>query len=75
VEKPDDYDSRKAAIEAEQEAAAERAREIARRLNEGGRGDGTEPTAEDRRTFLDRFRSFFGLAPRDGANGDPLPFL
>ncbi len=75
VEKPEDYDARKAAIEAEQEAAAERAREIARRLNEGGRGAVVEPTAEERRTFLDRFRSFFGLAPRDGANGDPLPFL
>lgn len=73
VEKPDDYDARKAAIEAEQEAARERARELALRLNEGGRG--AEPTAEERRTFLDRFRSFFGLAPQDGANGEPLPFL
>ena len=73
VEKPDDYDARKAAIESEQEAARERARELALRLNEGGRG--AEPTAEERRTFLDRFRSFFGLAPQDGANGEPLPFL
>jgi len=75
VEKPDDYDARKAAIEAEQAAAQERARELARRLDEGGRGAAAEPTAEERRTFLDRFRSFFGLAPQDGANGDPLPFL
>jgi hypothetical protein len=73
VEKPDDYDARKAAIEAERAAAEERARELALRLNEGGRG--AEPTAEERRTFLDRFRSFFGLAPQDGANGEPLPFL
>jgi hypothetical protein len=75
VEKPDDYDARKAAIEAEQAAAEERARELALRLNDGTRGAGKEPTAEERRTFLDRFRSFFGLAPQDGANGEPLPFL
>ena len=74
VAKPDDYDARKEAIEAEKAAADERAREIASRLNSGGR-NADEPTAEEKRRFLDRFRSFFGLAPRDGANGDPLPFL
>ena len=73
LEKPDDYDARKAAIEDERAAAEERAREIARRLNEGG---GSAPTDEEKGRFLDRFRSFFGLAPRDGASkGDPLPFL
>ena len=73
VQKPDDYDARKAAIEDERAAAEERAREIARRLNEGG---GSAPTDEEKGRFLERFRSFFGLAPRDGASkGDPLPFL
>lgn len=75
VAKPDDYDARKAAIETERAAAEERARELALRLNDGTRNAGKEPTAEERRTFLDRFRSFFGLAPQDGANGEPLPFL
>ena len=73
VEKPDDYDSRKAAIEAER-AILERDRELAvQRAVRWGAGE--EPTAEERRTFLDRFRRFFGRAPQDGANGEPLPFL
>ncbi|MBR0052297.1 MAG: DUF935 family protein [Bacteroidales bacterium] len=74
VAKPDDYDARKAAIDAEREAAAEQRRILAQRLNEGARETRQEPTSEERRTFYDRFRSFFGLAPRDGASGDPLPF-
>ena len=63
-----------AAAKAEAEAAeaaakAERARELAERLNQ-------PPTNEERETFLSRFRSFFGIAPRDGASQDePLPFL
>lgn len=74
VAKPDDYDARKAAIDAEREAVAEQRRILAQRLNEGTREARQEPTAEERRSFYDRFRSFFGLAPRDGASGDPLPF-
>lgn len=74
VAKPDDYDARKAAIEAEREAVAEQRRILAQRLDEGTREARQEPTAEERRSFYDRFRSFFGLAPRDGASGDPLPF-
>jgi phage gp29-like protein len=69
VEKPDDYDARKAAIEAERAAQAERAQQLADRLNQ-------EPTNAEKRKFLDRFRSFFGLAPQGGASQDePLPFL
>ncbi len=74
VAKPDDYDARKAAIDAEREAVAEQRRILAQRLDEGARAARQEPTAEERRSFYDRFRSFFGLAPRDGASGDPLPF-
>ena len=69
VEKPDDYDARKAALEAEAAEKAERARQLAERLNQ-------ESTNEEKRRFLDRFRSFFGLAPQGGASPDgPLPFL
>ncbi|MBQ1754395.1 MAG: DUF935 family protein [Bacteroidales bacterium] len=69
VEKPEDYDARKEAIEAEKAAQAERARQLADRLNQ-------EPTNAEKRKFLDRFRSFFGLAPQGGASPDePLPFL
>ena len=69
VEKPDDYDARKAEIDAEMTAKEERARQLAERLNQ-------EPTNEEKRKFLDRFRSFFGLAPQGGASADePLPFL
>ena len=69
VEKPDDYDARKSALEAEAAEKAERARQLAERLNQ-------EPTNDEKRTFLDRFRSFFGLAPQGGASkDDPLPFL
>ena len=69
VEKPDDYDARKAEIEAEQAEKSERARQLAERLNQ-------EPANEEKRKFLDRFRSFFGLAPQGGASADePLPFL
>lgn len=74
VAKPDDYDARKAAIDAEREAVAEQRRILAQRLDEGAREARQEPTAEERRSFYDRFRSFFGLAPRDGASGDPLPY-
>ena len=74
VAKPDDYDARKAAIDAEREAVADQRRILAQRLDEGTRAARQEPTAEERRSFYDRFRSFFGLAPRDGASGDPLPF-
>ena len=69
VEKPDDYDARKSAIEAEAAEKAERARQLADRLNQ-------EPTNEEKKRFLDRFKSFFGLAPQDGASKDePLPFF
>ena len=69
VEKPEDYDARKEAIEAEKAAQAERARQLADRLNQ-------EPTNAEKRKFLDRFRSFFGLAPQGGASQDePLPFF
>ena len=69
VEKPDDYDALKAEQEAEVQAKEERARQLAERLNQ-------EPTNEEKKRFLDRFRSFFGLAPQDGASKDePLPFF
>ena len=69
VEKPDDYDALKAEQKAEAQAKEERARQLAERLNQ-------EPTNEEKKRFLDRFRSFFGLAPQDGASKDePLPFL
>ena len=69
VEKPDDYDALKAEQEAEAQAKAEQARQLAGRLNQ-------EPTNEEKKRFLDRFRSFFGLAPQDGASQDePLPFF
>jgi hypothetical protein len=69
VEKPDDYDALKAEQEAEAQAKEERARQLAERLNQ-------EPTNEEKKRFLDRFRSFFGLAPQDGASKDePLPFF
>lgn len=69
VEKPDDYDARKAEMEAEMAEKAERARQLAERLNQ-------EPTNEEKQTFLNRFRRFFGLAPQGGASQDePLPFL
>lgn len=69
VEKPDDYDARKAELEAEMAEKAERARQLAERLNQ-------EPTNEEKQTFLNRFRRFFGLAPQGGASQDePLPFL
>ena len=69
VEKPDDYDALKAEQEAEAQAKAEQARQLAGRLNQ-------EPTNEEKKRFLDRFRSFFGLAPQDGASKDePLPFF
>ena len=69
VEKPEDYDARKAALDAEKEAAAERARQIAEQLNQ-------KPTNAESAKFFDRFRRFFGLAPQDGASKDePLPFL
>ena len=69
VEKPDDYDALKAEQEAEAQEKEERARQLAERLNQ-------EPTNEEKKRFLDRFRSFFGLAPQDGASKDePLPFF
>ena len=69
VEKPEDYDALKAQQEAEAQAKEERARQLAERLNQ-------EPTNEEKTRFLDRFRSFFGIAPQDGASKDePLPFL
>lgn len=69
VEKPDDYEALKAEQEAEAQAKEERAQQLAERLNQ-------EPTNEEKKRFLDRFRSFFGLAPQDGASKDePLPFF
>lgn len=68
VEKPDDYDALKRDIDETRLAAEERAASYAAQLNR-------EPTSnEDKIRFFDRFRRFFGLAPQDGAPGDPLPF-
>ena len=68
VEKPEDYDSRKATIEAEKAAAAERARVIAEQLNK-------EPANEEKERFFDKFKRFFGIAPQDGASKEEaLPF-
>lgn len=74
VAKPDDYAARKAAMEAEKAAAAERARQIAEQLNRGGES----PQNAERSRFFDRFRGFFARAPQDGAKDstgeDPLPY-
>ena len=67
VEKPDDYDRMKREQEEQQAAREEQQRMLAERLN-------AEPTAEERKTFFNRFRDFFVRAPQRGANGDPLPF-
>ena len=68
VEKPENYDAMKADIEAQKEAAAERARLIAERLN-------AEPTNEEKERFFNRMKRFFGLAPQAGASReDVLPF-
>ena len=68
VEKPDDYDAKKAELIAQQEAQAERARQLAEQLQ--------RPTNEESAKFFDRFRRFFGLAPQGGASQDePLPFF
>jgi phage gp29-like protein len=69
VEKPDDYDARKAQLEQEAQEKAERARQLAEQLNN------PKPTNQEKQRFLDRFKRFFGIAPQDGASGDPLPFL
>ena len=71
VDKPDNYDELKRAIDATRLAAEERSRQLAERLNEpGGRG----PANEGKVAFSDRVRRFFGLAPQGGAPADPLPF-
>ena len=71
IEKPDNYDELKRAIDATRLAAEERSRQLAERLNEpGGRG----PANEGKVAFSDRVRRFFGLAPQGGAPADPLPF-
>ena len=68
VEKPDDYDALKRDIEATRIAAEERASSFADQLNR------QQPSNEEKMRFFDRFKCFFGLAPQDGAPGDPLPF-
>ena len=69
VEKPDDYDALKARQEAEAQEKAERTRQLAEQLNQ-------RPTNEESARFFDRFKRFFGLAPRDGADKEePLPFF
>ena len=69
VEKPEDYDALKAQQEQEAQVKAERARQIAEQLNQ-------RPTNEESARFFDKFRRFFGLAPRDGADKEePLPFF
>ena len=71
VEKPDDYDSLKKEQEAEAQAKEERARQLAERLNNLPKNE-----IEERKRLLDRFKSFFGLAPQGGASQEePLPFL
>lgn len=67
VEKPDDYDRMKREQEEQKAVKEEQQRILAERLN-------AEPTAEERKTFFNRFRDFFVRAPQRGANGDPLPF-
>ena len=70
IAKPDDYEARKAEIDAEKAAKEERARQIAERMSQG------EPTNEEKAKFFDRFKRFFGIAPQGGASADePLPFL
>jgi hypothetical protein len=68
VEKPEDYDKLKKEIEATRIAAEERSGEFARRLNEPAND------IEEKERFFNRFKRFFGLAPRGGALEDPLPF-
>jgi len=68
IEKPEDYDRLKKEIEDTRIASEERAREFAQRLN--------EPTNDiiEKDRFFNKFKRFFGLAPRDGALEDLLPF-
>ena len=81
IDKPEDYDTLKAEIKAQEEADRQLREQMANQLNsqaEQVRGSDTKPLDEKktdnktpRSSLTNRLRSFFGLAPRDGA---PLPF-
>ncbi len=75
IDKPDDYDSIKQRIAQEQEQEQERQSRLlaVQALGQAlGQEQGQEQDSDtpDKTTFKDRLRSFFGIAPRDGADSD-----
>lgn len=67
IDKPEDYDSRKAALEAERQARTDAQAALEQRLNSVQTEDETPKNS----TLVNRLRGFFGRAPQDGA---PLEF-
>lgn len=62
IDKPEDYEKRKADMEEEKRLKAERAALLEKRLKDGGvKGNGGEGK------FIDRLKGFFAAAPQDGA--------
>lgn len=73
IDKPDDYDARKADIEARAEEERQRREERQAAFEE--KLNGNKPPVENRSgssSLVNRLRGFFGRAPQDGA--DPLEF-
>lgn len=64
IDKPEDYDGIKQRIREEQE------RQRLPKESEGNPEDEPEDADPDKKSFKDRFRSFFGIAPQDGAASD-----
>lgn len=63
IDKPEDYEKRKADMEEEKRLKAERAALLEKRLKDGGvKGNGGEGK------FIDRLKGFFAAAPQDGAH-------
>ena len=78
IDKPDNYDELKAKYEAEAEADRQLREEMANQLNsqaEQVRGNKKNTMSQTQKnndkSLINRIRSFFGLAPREGAH---LPF-
>lgn len=67
IDKPEDYDARKTALEAERQARRDEQAAFEQRLN----AIQPENDSPANTTLVKRLRGFFGLAPRDGA---PLEF-
>ncbi len=73
IDKPDDYDSIKQRIAQEQEQEQERQSRLFAVQTPGQEQEQEQeqdPGTPDKTTFKDRLRSFFGIAPRDGATSD-----